>query len=292
MISCHRRVRQVLSAGRREAFTVIELLIVVTIIIILAVMLVATWPMVRERMVELHCRTNLSKCHKIMCEYGANNNGFLPPATASGTNGWTNFSKGGSGSKNYVVVELKDYGASADIFMCPALPSYDDEDSSTRRQWENPTGGVSVSGYSLFIGFWPWNRNTTGDINSTCEQWHASLLPNARKKALRIDSPGNPPIMADEMNYDTSRGWQGFYHLRNREDYVSSSNSSIVYEPGGGGHTLFLSGAVDWFTWEELKAEAEATDHTPQIPFYPHDSFSRKGFAGWKPRDDQVGADD
>jgi type II secretory pathway pseudopilin PulG len=272
---------------RRGAFTVIELLIVVTIIIILAVMLVATWPMVRERIVELHCRTNLSKCHKVMCEYGANNNGFLPPVTGSGSNGWNNFTKGGSGSMNYVVMELKDYGASADIFMCPAWPSYDDENSSTRRQWANPTGNVYVSGYSLFIGFWPWNRSNT-DVNSACEQWYAWLIANARKKALRIDSPGNPPIMADEMNYDTSRGWQGFYHFRNRENYVNPLNSSFVSQPGGGGHTLFLSGAVDWFTWEELKAEAEATDHTPQIPFYPYDGFSRKGFAGWKPRDDQM----
>ncbi|NLX58983.1 MAG: type II secretion system protein [Phycisphaerae bacterium] len=123
----------------RRAFTVIELLIVVSIIITLAVMLVATWPMVKERMVLLHCRTNLSKCHKIMCEYGANNSGFLPSVTGSSSNSWNNFYKGGKGSKNYVVEELKDYGASADIFMCPAWVDYDNPNSSYRRGWDNPT---------------------------------------------------------------------------------------------------------------------------------------------------------
>ncbi len=288
MISSHRRVRQALSARRREAFTVIELLIVVTIIIILAVMLVATWPMVKERMVELHCRTNLSKCHKIMCEYGANNSGFLPSVTGSSTNSWNNFFKGGTGDKNYVVVELKEYGASADIFMCPAEVNYDDPDTSNRRGWENPTSHVYTAGYVMFIGFWPWNRQAT-DINSTCEQYSAWLVANARKKAMRIDSPGDLPIMADEMVYNTGKSppFVGFYHIRDREK-VESSVSKYVYGPGGGGHTLFLNGAVDWFTWEELKAESEATDHTPQIPFYPVDTSSQRAYAGWKPRDDQV----
>jgi len=147
-------------------------------------------------------------------------------------------------------------------------------------------------GYNLFIGCWAWDTKK-GEPNTSCEQNAPWLLANARKKAIRVDSPGNPPIMADEMNYDAGKSvpWTGYYHHPNREDVVSPASPKYVFEPGGGGHTLFLSGAVDWYEWEELLAESEAEDHTPQLPFYPNEGFARKGFAGWEPRDDQVAAD-
>jgi type II secretory pathway pseudopilin PulG len=286
-------------AGRRAGFTVIELLIVVAIIITLAVLLVATWPLVQERMVRLRCQNNLSKCHKVMCEYGANNNGFLPPVSGSasvggGVTGWSSIGKGGSGNKNYVALELKDYGGSADIFMCPAWTEYDNENHSYRNGWKTCTGTVYTAGYNIFIGFWPWDF-TTGS-NPTMSQHHPWLVPDVRKRAFRIDSPDNPPIMCDMMVLSPTQGWGGFYHHPNRDAVVSPSNPAIVYEPGGGGHTLFLSGAVDWYSWGELRDEANAKDHTPATPFWSTQtnppssvapSTQLRAFAGWQPRDDQ-----
>ncbi|NIA21657.1 MAG: prepilin-type N-terminal cleavage/methylation domain-containing protein [Anaerolineaceae bacterium] len=114
------------SAEGRCGFTLVELLIVISVIMILAAILVLTWPAVEERIVKVHCQTNLYKCQKILAEYGANNYGYLPPMSGSNHMGVIEYP---SSERNYVVEELKSYGASAEVFTCPASPIYGDENS-------------------------------------------------------------------------------------------------------------------------------------------------------------------
>jgi len=262
------------SGDRRSGFTLVELLIVMAVILVLAGIMVQTWPAIRERIIKLHCQTNLSKAQKIFMEYGANNVGYLPPATGSGTNGWSHFEKFKGNDLHYVIMELRDYGAGPDIFNCPAWEDYGDEDNYYYTQWDDPiNNSITTRGYVLYLGFWPW-------VTGNNWQWHPWLLPNAKKKADRVDSPGNPPIMSDEMNYTPDDWgpltWRGFYHWRDREVYPDS--------PGGGGHTVFLNGAVAWYSWEELWEKSEE-DPAP-LPFHPHGAFTRKAFAGWAPREE------
>ena len=270
------------AASAREGrcgFTLIELLIVLAVILILASIMVMTWPAVRERIVRMHCQTNLSKAQKIFMEYGANNYGYLPPISASGDSSGSQISYPNP-DRHYVVEELKEYGAGADIFTCPASPYYEDTESLCWRSWVE--GGLENSiktgrnaytdGYVLYVGFWPWGRDNW--------QWHPWLLPSARRKADRVDSPGNPPIMSDEMKYEGRPGgdynWQGFYHWRDRDDYPNT--------PGGGGHTVFLSGAVVWYTWEELWAKSQ--EEPAPVPFMFGTQSDRHFYAGWAPREE------
>ncbi|NIA21655.1 MAG: hypothetical protein GWP05_06755 [Anaerolineaceae bacterium] len=255
-----------------------ELLIVMAVILILAAIMVKSWPDIKERIVRLHCQTNLSKAQKIFIEYGANNSGYLPPVTGSGTNGWSTFYGLGSSSENRpncVVLELKEYGASADIFTCPAWTSYGDPDYYVNKGWEDPRKYTWTAGYVMYIGYYPWLPSNW--------QWYPWLLPNARKKANRIDSPGDLPLVSDEMNYDpgstwwSGLTWRGFYHWRDRDEYPDT--------PGGGGYTVFLNGAVQWYSWEELLAKSQ--EEPAPLPFHPTPSFSRRAYAGWAPRQEQ-----
>jgi type II secretory pathway pseudopilin PulG len=236
----------------RRAFTVIELLIVVAIIITLAVLLVATWPLVRERMTRLRCQVNLAKCHRVMTEYGANNNGYLPPM--SGANGMGMIQYQGI-PRHYVVEELKEYGASAAIFTCPATDDYDNPKSAAWNSWTKPRVvtqsstqvlQVNTSGYVFFIGFWPW-------LESGRRHYSYFYGAGAQPFADRVDSPGNPPLGADRMgyfpNYQYGKTWNGWHHQENTE----------LDAPGGGGHTLWLDGTIEWAYAAELLEQAEAT---------------------------------
>ena len=74
------------------------------------------------------------------------------------------------------------------------------------------------------------------------------------------------------------RVWKGFNHKRDNS----------VDAPGGGGHTVFLDGSVNWFTWEELEAAAdpEVTD-PPRGPFFGFSGWPWYYFAGWAPREEE-----
>jgi len=265
--------------GRGGGFTLVELLIVISVVLILASIMVKVWPDVEERIVKLHCLTNLTKVHKILFEYGANNYGYLPPMCGSNGMGTIYFPKT---PRHYVVEELKEYGATAAIFTCPASPAYDDDSSYSWRSWEKPRTitqsthkvlGVDTSGYVFFIGFWPWLDDNTR---------HGAHFFNSGSKPLatHVDSRGNPPLAADLMRYDTqpwgtSKAWKGFYHRRDTDPDA----------PGGGGHTLWLDGTVQWFDWGELEAGLDTDPPTEPVWWgsWPQWSY----FAGWLPREQE-----
>ena len=253
---------------------------------VLAAMMVLTWPAVRDRVLKMHCQTNLYKCQKILFEYGANYGGYLPPMSGSNPMGsireYTTPGIPEQDQPHGVAKVLKSFGAGAEEFTCPASPVYGDTSHYMWDSWRwrgvRNVGGnrcmyVWTHGYVFFMGFWPSSDNRR--LYSTFHHLGGKAF------ADRVDSPGNPPLGADLMMFDsrpygTSRIWKGFHHKRdNSED-----------TPGGGGHTVWLNGSINWLTWDELEA-GEHTDPSIQPVWHGASSWHWYYYAGWEPREDR-----
>lgn len=257
------------SRSCRKAFSLIELLIVVAIIGILISLLFPTFGMISEMLVRTHCANNLRNCHSVLFEYASNYGGVLPPFTGGDT--LEVIQEPGDlaafkmpipvkeGENPFMMVELlKYFGGSPGIFTCPAHPNY----SSTHSDWKrwyitsfrsDEQKQVRTPGYVFYIATWQYHDQS--GLNANRDRYHTGTT-DGRALPKRVDEPGTLPLAADRMGLNVATfAWSGFNHRRGDE------------RPGGGGHTLFLSGAVQWADWSELEAEWEADP--PTQPYWP-----------------------
>ena len=111
--------------GRNRAFTLVELLLVISIIVILISVLLVGYRSINYTLKEKGCQNNLAKIGAVLNQYCQQNRGFYPdaerswgsyfrryspPNTVKGQEYWTYLSN---------VRQLKDMGASDALFTCP-----------------------------------------------------------------------------------------------------------------------------------------------------------------------------
>lgn len=100
-------VKQILKTFRYDFFTIVELLLVITIIVILASLLLPALGMAREKARSIVCNSNLSQIGKYVSLYTDDNNLFLMLAATDKGYPWNNFLEDGLRYKGK-------------IFMCPS----------------------------------------------------------------------------------------------------------------------------------------------------------------------------
>lgn len=105
-----------------RAFTLVELLVVLALIILLAALITPTFMRVRARAGERSCGSNLRQLYHAVAMYAADNGGYLPPFT-------TSIDLGGAGGPFRrvdraagLIGALRPYSCSAEIWFCPADP--------------------------------------------------------------------------------------------------------------------------------------------------------------------------
>ena len=249
----------------RRAFSLVELLVVITIIGLLIGMLLPTISMVQEALTRLHCKTNLKKVHGILMAYAGRFEGRLPPFGTTSIVEAVEGVPGGTPAGRHLMIEtLLELGATPEYFCCPAHPRFAGLDDSAYYRWEPAayqsnyaSKWFSVPGYVFLPHTENFRRHPTGG-NVTPNHWATwSRFIGGRFLPQCNDDVGNPPVAADITMID-DRGYWGFWHFPTREALSESIWEERCYIPGGGGHTLFLAGDVVWFDWGELEEQGAA----------------------------------
>jgi type II secretory pathway pseudopilin PulG len=220
------------SAGNRNkhrAFTLIELLLVVTIIIILISLLMVGYRSVNTSLKEKSCQNNLSKIGAILDQYCQRNKGFYPDvdgyaglfcriATFNGValTPWSALSN---------VRELKDMGATDALFTCPFSKLPPDGSPHGVGTFDTPTldphyntWEVNMTSYAFLFGRGSGYNNPGTAANPDSPGWtfaNATLysFSDGRKSPITNACTGNTPIAADLLILEKAGGWgAGWFH--------------------------------------------------------------------------------
>ncbi|NIA21656.1 MAG: prepilin-type N-terminal cleavage/methylation domain-containing protein [Anaerolineaceae bacterium] len=249
-------------AGRRRGFTLVELLIVISIIVILIAMIGLVFPRFQEELNITKCQNNLRAIHGILMTYAAANDGWFPPFDGYWGTNISHTYKYDDGRIPEVtpweamsdVAQLKDMGASPDVFFCPFHPHYGDYEYWQIKSWEEPQNLRSDwnsynyarvdFGYFFFI-------NRGGRWGGNPAHW----LSDGRRP-IRKDTAGedNLPIVADLLHYRNEELKSGWWHGGGPGADEGLFNSSC--------NTLFFGGYVIYKEWPELEKQGYATTST------------------------------
>lgn len=99
--------------GKSNGFTLVELLVVISVIAILAGMLLPALGKARQKAQQIQCLSNMRQCGQIIHMYANDFNGYVWVQTDSGLNWGTIFSQAG-----YLPKDLKKENPYA-VFHCP-----------------------------------------------------------------------------------------------------------------------------------------------------------------------------
>jgi len=226
----------------RRAFSLVELLIVVAIIIVLMAMIGLVFPGFKEELDVTKCQKNLRAIHGVLTQYAAANDGWFP--SFGHYYGWSVSGRYQGGGQPTItpwealrqVAEMKEMGGSAEVFFCPFDPRYGDPDSSQFGSWEEPVcrDGVATTsvGYTFFIG-------------RASYYYYADGRPTIRKD---IGGDDDLPMAADNMHYRDEGFKAGWWHGG------GAAGGGVFNSPC---NTLFLGGYVIYKPWSELEEQEE-----------------------------------
>ena len=217
--------------GRRSAFTLVELMVVVGIIAVLIGILLPALGRVRARARNTVCLSNLRQLGHVAHLYAAENKGWLP--TRPYNSPWppqVMMWPGAKDQRPLFAGYLPGYTVekSSPVFYSPGndelLHSYD-------RAWNNGLGGMYLIGYAYFGGY-PYSQFWT-----------------AAKRPRRIHDRGNIPLFGD-MAEDKSNS-----HPQTRWLYVAHAKGANFYgaefTPLGpqGTHCVTIDGSAHWYAY-------------------------------------------
>ncbi len=198
--------------GRNRAFTLVELLLVISIIVILISVLLVGYRSINYTLKEKGCQNNLAKIGAVLNQYCQQNRGFYPdaerswgsyfrryspPNTVKGQEYWTYLSN---------VRQLKDMGASDALFTCPFYQAPNPLPAlwSTLGTFDTPKGPFkdSIGNYyevDLTSYMFLFNRgNPSASVNYEVTS-NTFQFADGRSSPLSNACKGNTPIVADVL---------------------------------------------------------------------------------------------
>ena len=238
------------STDRRRGFSLVELLIVVSIIVVLIAMIGLVFRPFQESLKVTKCQKNLRAIHGILTQYTEANGGWFPMFSNSGRHLYHPMSYADNRLPAVTaweamsdVAQLKDMGASPDVFFCPFHPGYGDYEHWQIKSWEEPREGYnSWHGYHyamVDMGYFTM-LNRGGQYGTNAAYWYSDGRLPIRKDAAGED---NLPIVADLLHYRDG-GFNGWWHSGGPRADEGLYNSSC--------NTLFFGGYVILKEWKEL----------------------------------------
>lgn len=216
-----------------RAFTLIELLVVIVIIAVLAAMMLPVLGRAKEAGYRTKCLSNLRQVGVAMLSYAVENSNQYPD-NSGGSWPW---------DVNRALIDslVKNYGATRDIFYCPAQPKQNSE-----KTW-NFTSGYRVTGYA-------WLLHNSPQVPAQYQQ--KSSLGDETKSApeteLVLDA-----VLSENGVYSNVKGGNAI----NRSNHMDLAGKFPT-----GANILFKDGHVQWRDFEVMKKKPH-TFGNPQFQF-------------------------
>ncbi|MDD2710035.1 MAG: DUF1559 domain-containing protein [Verrucomicrobiae bacterium] len=230
MVCSSRRTGAIFHVKRKKAFSLIELLVVISILSVLCSLLAPGLRSARDKVKALSCMNNMRQIGLAMMLYAQSNNDMLPaPLQDSSSKGFEKFIwtyAGYRGEPSYMTGGV----AAAGIFHCPG-------DTIVRDLVDSPPRS-----YAMNVGLSPYNAsdppNTRGPVS------------NDGSSSLAEISAPSTTVLVQEWRSSVNR-------FANRCDsvkhgYGGSLRTFAIYH-GGGANYLFCDGHVSWVAPADYK---------------------------------------
>ena len=221
---------------KNQAFTLIELLIVIAIIAILAAILFPTFAKVRENARRAACQSNLKQLALAFTQYTQDNDERMPGATDGGnggagvSGGWMFFKTFNGtpapGAFDPAQGSLYPYVKSRAVYVCP----------------DDSPGQSAGDSYA---------------INSCVTDTHTGLQPNPGRALAAFDAPASFALLAEEA-YSSGSPLDGLDSGTSTDDgilWYASATNVLSTRHNGGSDVAFLDGHVKWYRPAVLDAQ-------------------------------------
>lgn len=228
--------------SRSRAFTVIELLVVITIILILIGLLLPAVAAAYRSAMEYECQNNLHQLAIVVATYCADNDGYFPRATGlkvlPSANDWLYVGKANPQAiANGILVAAGRIGKT-DLYYCPI-----DVDSGLLRSKQPP----SYVGFN----FKPPKCQMSYVINGSIT-YGDTLFGTGKNQERRVrrfsEFDPNDFLFIEES--EDSPFDQAFMNPN------STGNYTITKRHHGGGYVAYMDGSVQWWSQEDFNLEA------------------------------------
>lgn len=237
-------------AGRRSAFTLLELLVVIAIIAILASLLMPALAAAKKRAIATSCLNNLKQLTLAAHLYAGDYEDGIVPNAVGGPPSWVLGSVNGmpeaTNLANIVNALLYPYGESPKIYQCPG-DTVIVADSSAQR----------VRSYSL--------STMMGSDDDTADDVHPGLIENVRFTQIENPGPAQALFFVDEQTAanPASTSLDDCYFAINyahgNPAYGGSTGNKYTWRNlpssrhGNFGQISFADGHAGRFNWIEAK---------------------------------------
>jgi len=257
---------------RSRAFSLVELLIVVSIIVILIAMMGPVYHRFRESTTRMACASNLKSIQQALIHYTLSNSGQFPDTHPGGATSFRHpyiyndgyKPPGTPWSALSDVKELKDYGFTVEVAFCPADPrskldhseeplSFWDEPRITQSAWTEKDGSGAHSGTlaTVYFGYLLFTNFGWAPMLVT----HGAFSDGRPAPMVSSDSP-NLPIAADILYYHDGNA-TGWYHGGGLDSGADVPNAGQGLW-NSGCNTVYVGGHVIWKEWEDLEKQGPA----------------------------------
>jgi len=230
--------------GRSRAFTLVELLIAVAIIVLLVAIALPAFQNISHRIKILACGNNLRAAHQVLITYAELSHGEFP--LFHSYYGGSIFHPARSYEPLNVTMGdaflLRQVGAVPEMWFCPLDPYYG-RDSWYWETWTNPQHTLSL-GYTVFM-----NRR-----RDTAEGPVAARFSDGRPSPSNMNCDYDTPLVADVLRIRDGGRPYGWHHGGGARFGSTDGlmNSSC--------HTLFRGGYVVLKEWGDLDKQGAGLD--------------------------------
>ena len=231
--------------SRRRAFTLVELLVVICIILILIGLLLPAVTAAYRSAMEYECQNNLHQLAVVVATYCQDNDGYFPraPGLTPSANDWLylNDSPTADNVYNGILVRQKRVGSKmtlvsgvpknvgeTDLYYCPL-------DDLTR-----PIAGYMGSGLT------PKRRLSSYVINGSITYGNPTPANQRRFRRFSDFDPNDFLFIEESEGSPFDKAFMnpsGSYTITNRHH--------------GGGYVAYMDGSVQWWSQEDFRTEAD-----------------------------------